>query len=152
MKSFRGRWPVAPWTSLAPWAKRGTFGPRCRSVQIGSRTYPVLLPSMSDPRLHVAAVIFTLQILGQTVLGFRLSIAQIVVCLVTAALIEFVVGFFKDHVLMWPASGLLTGNSVAFILRGPGTVHGNWWSLRGAGIFVLAVVLSMASKYFIRWH
>ena len=100
----------------------------------------------------MAAVIFTLQILGQTVLGFRLSVAQILVCLVTAALIEFVVGFFKDHVLMWPASGLLTGNSVAFILRVPGTVHGHWWSLRGAGIFVLAVVLSMASKYFIRWH
>jgi len=97
-------------------------------------------------------VIFTLQILGQTVLGFRLSIAQIIVCLVTAALIEFVVAFFKDHVVMWPASGLLTGNSVAFILRVPGTVHGHWWSLRGAWIFVLAVVLSMASKYFIRWH
>ena len=150
MKSIRGPWPIAPWAVLAPWMNREPARPR--SLRLWGRTYPVLLPSMSDPRLHVAAVIFTLQILGQTVLGFRLSIAQIVVCLVTAALIEFVVGFFKDHVLMWPASGLLTGNSVAFILRVPGTVHGNWWSLRGAGIFVLAVVLSMASKYFIRWH
>ena len=29
---------------------------------------------------------------------------------------------------MWPASALLTGNGVAFILRVPGTQHGDWWS------------------------
>ena len=119
-------------------------------MQLWGRTYPVLLPSLKDPRLHVAAVIFTLQILGQTVLGFRVSIAQILVCLVSAALIEFLVGFFKDRVVMWPASGLLTGNSIAFILRVPGTVHGQWWSLRGTWVFLLAVALSMASKYLIR--
>jgi hypothetical protein len=147
MKSIR-EWPITPWAALAPWRGRSAAGPR--SIQLWGRTYPVLLPSLADPRLHVAVVIFTLQILGQTVLGFRVSIAQILVCLVTAALIEFVVAFFRDHVVMWPASGLLTGNSVAFILRVPGTVHGQWWSLKGAGIFVLAVVLSMASKYFIR--
>ena len=42
----------------------------------------------------------------------------------------------KQHVLMWPASALLTGNGVAFILRVPGTQHGDWWSLRGWWIFV----------------
>jgi hypothetical protein len=153
VRSIRGPWPVAPWTALAPWARQGKPpGPRSRSLQIWGRTYPVLLPSLSDPRLHVAAVIFTLQILGQTVLGFRVSVAQILICLAAAALIEFVVAFFKDHVLMWPASGLLTGNSVAFILRVPGTVHGQWWSLRGAWVFLLAVVVSMASKYLIRWN
>jgi NQR2, RnfD, RnfE family len=147
VKSIR-EWPITPWAALAPFRGQKPTGPR--SIQIWGRTYPLLLPSLADPRLHVAVVIFTLQILGQTVLGFRVSIAQILVCLVTAALIEFIVAFFRDHVVMWPASGLLTGNSVAFILRVPGTVHGQWWSLRGAGIFVLAVVVSMASKYFIR--
>ena len=29
---------------------------------------------------------------------------------------------------MWPASALLTGNGVAFVLRVPGTQHGDWWS------------------------
>jgi hypothetical protein len=149
VRSIR-EWPIAPWAALNPWRRGQPAGPR--SIQIGGRTYPVLLPSLADPRLHVAAVIFTLQILGQTVLGFRVSIAQILVCLVAAALIEFAVAFFRDHVVMWPASGLLTGNSVAFILRVPGTVHGQWWSLRGAGIFLLAVVVSMASKYFIRYR
>jgi hypothetical protein len=111
-----------------------------------------LLPSLRDPRLHVAAVLLTLQALGQTVLGFRLSVAQILICLATGALIEFGVGFFKDKVIMWPASGLLTGNSTAFILRVPGTLHGQWWSLNGIWIFIGVVALGMATKYLIRWR
>ena len=51
---------------------------------------------------------------------------------------------------MWPASGILTGNSVAFILRASGTQHGDWWSLRGVHFFVLAAVISLASKHLIR--
>src|SRR5579864_7755259 len=122
-----------------------------RKVRIGGRDYPVLLPSLRDPRLHVAVVLLTLQALGQTVLDFRLSVAQIIVCLVAGALIEFTVGFFKDKVIMWPASGLLTGNSTAIILRVPGTVHGDWWSLNGIWIFLGVVAIAMASKYLILW-
>jgi hypothetical protein len=125
---------------------------RRRSVHIRGREYPVVLPSLRDPRLHVAAVLLTLQVLGQTVLGFRLSVTQILVCLATGALIEFVVVFFKDHAIIWPASGLLTGNSTAFILRVPGTLHGQWWSTHGIEIFIGVVALGMATKYLIRWR
>jgi hypothetical protein len=128
-----------------------TSGKR-RTVRLFGRDYAVLLPSVRDPRMHVAAVLVTLQVLGQTVLGFRLSVAQILICLATGALIEFVVAFFKDKAIMWPASGLLTGNSAAFILRTPGTLHGQWWSLHGIWIFVGVVAISMASKYVIRWR
>src|SRR5438067_651699 len=127
-------------------------GPRRRSVRIRGREYPDILPSIRDPRLHVAAVLLTLQVLGQTVLDFRLSVAQILVCLAAGALIELGVAFFKDKVILWPASGLLTGNSAAFILRVPGTLHGDWWSLHGIWIFVGVVAVSMASKYLIRWR
>ena len=123
-----------------------------RSLTIRGRRYPVLLPSIRDPRLHVAAVLLTLQLLGQTVLDFRLSVAQILICLAVGALIEFGVSFFKDKVIMWPASGLLTGNSTAFILRTPGTLHGDWWSLHGIWIFIGVVTVAMASKYLIRWR
>jgi len=126
--------------------------PTRRTIRIRGREYPVFLPSLRDPRLHVAAVLLTLQVLGQTVLDFRLSVAQILICLATGALIEFGVGFFKDKVILWPASGLLTGNSTAFILRVPGTFHGQWWSTRGIWIFVGVVAVSMASKYLIRWR
>ena len=123
-----------------------------RTVRLFGREYAVILPSIRDPRMHVAAVLVTLQVLGQTVLGFRLSVAQILICLATGALIEFVVTFFKDTAIMWPASGLLTGNSTAFILRTPGTLHGQWWSTHGIWIFIGVVAISMASKYLIRWR
>jgi hypothetical protein len=122
------------------------------TVTIRGRVYPVLLPSIRDPRLHVAVVLLTLQLLGQTVLDFRLSIAQILICLAAGALLEFGFGFFKDKVIMWPASGLLTGNSTAFILRVPGTYHGQWWSTHGIWIFIGVVAVSMVSKYYVRWR
>jgi hypothetical protein len=125
---------------------------RRRAVRLFGREYAVILPSIRDPRMHVAAVLVTLQVLGQTVLGFRLSVAQILISLATGALIEFGVAFFKDKAIMWPASGLLTGNSAAFILRIPGTLHGQWWSLHGIWIFVGVVAVSMLSKYLIRWR
>ena len=121
------------------------------TVRIRGRQYPIILPSLRDARLHVAAVLLTLQVLGQTVLGFRLSIAQILACLAAGALIEFIVSFFKDKTIMWPASGLLTGNSTAFLLRVPGTLHGQWWSTRGIWIFIGVVAFGMATKYVIRW-
>src|SRR6267143_902749 len=123
-----------------------------RGVRLLGHDYPVLLPGIRDPRLHVAVVLLTLQVLGQTVLGFRLSVAQILACLATGALIEFAVGLLKDRVIMWPASGLLTGNSTAIILRVPGTFHGRWWSTHGIWIFIGVVAVSMASKYLIRWR
>ena len=138
----------APEAARPPAVRR--TGPR--TVSIRGRKYPVILPSLRDARLHVAAVLLTLQVLGQTVLGFRLSVAQILVCLAVGALIEFGVAFFKDHLILWPASGLLTGNSTAFILRVPGTLHGQWWSLHGIYIFIGVVALGMATKYLIRWR
>jgi hypothetical protein len=121
-----------------------------RSVRIAGRQYPVVLPALRDPRLHLAAVIISLQVLGQIVLGFELSIAQILVSILTCAVLEVGLTLWRRRVLIWPASALLTGNGVAFILRVPGTAHGDWWSLRGAGIFAGAAAISLLSKYIIR--
>ncbi len=128
------------------------MAPEPRKVTFRGREYRVFGPSIRDPRLHVAAVLLTLQVLGQTVLDFRLSIAQILICLVSGALIEFGFEFFKNKTILWPASGMLTGNSTAFILRVPGTFHGQWWSTHGWQIFLGVVAVSMASKYLIRWR
>ena len=51
---------------------------------------------------------------------------------------------------MWPASAMLTGNGVALILRVPGTIHGDWWSMRGWWIFAGTAAISLLSKYLIR--
>ena len=111
------------------------------------RGIPVVLPSVRDPRLHVSAVIMSLQVLGQVSFGFKVSIAQILVTIGVCAAVEIAVTFWRDGALVWPASALLTGNGVAFILRASGTQHGDWWSLNGIGYFVLAGLVGLLSKY-----
>ena len=41
---------------------------------------------------------------------------------------------------------MLTGNSIALLLRASGTDHGDWWSLNGIEYFVLAAVLSLLTS------
>ena len=127
----------------------GVEGP---TLRIRGTPYPVLLPTLRDPRLHLAAVIVSLQVLGQSAFGFSLSIAQILVSLSTCAVLEFAIAFRRQRVIMWPASALLTGNGVAFVLRVPGTQHGDWWSLRGWWIFAGTAAISLLSKYVIRFR
>jgi Na+-translocating ferredoxin:NAD+ oxidoreductase RnfD subunit len=122
------------------------------SFTIRGRPYPVLLPKLSDPRLHLAAVIVSLQVIGQVGFHFELSISQILLAIGTAAVLEVGIAMRQQHVLMWPASAMLTGNGVAFVLRVPGTVHGDWWSLRGWWIFVGTSAVSLLSKHVIKWR
>ena len=122
------------------------------TVRIRGTAYPVLLPTLRDPRLHLAAVIVTLQVLGQTVFDFQLSIAQILVSLVTCAVLEVAIAFRRQRVLMWPASALLTGNGTAFVLRVPGTEHGDWWSMHGWWIFAGTAAVGLLSKYVITFR
>lgn len=105
---------------------------------------------MRDPRLRLAATLLTLHFLGQTVLGFELSIAQILVAMLTCAVIEVGLTLWRSHLLSWPASALLTGSGVAFILRVNGTQHGDWWSLNGWYIFAATAAIALLSKYVIR--
>ena len=129
-----------------------TVGRGKPTLQIRGTAYPVLLPSWRDPRLHLAAVIVSLQVLGQVAFEFRLSIAQILVSLLTCAVLEVGIAMRRQHVLMWPASALLTGNGVAFILRVPGTEHGDWWSMNGWWIFAATAAVSLLSKYLIQFR
>lgn len=121
-----------------------------RAVDLRRRRIPVVGPSFRDPRLWLSAVIMTVHVLGQTVLGFKVSIAQILISIGVGAAIEAAVTLHRQQVLAWPASGILTGSGVALILRASGTEHGDWWSLNGIHFFVIAVLLSLLSKYLVR--
>ena len=126
--------------------------PRTPGVTIHGTRYPLVLPSVRDPRLHLAVVIVSLQVLGQVAFDFRLSIAQILISVGTCALLEIAIVFRRQRMLVWPASALLTGNGVAFILRVPGTEHGDWWSMNGWWIFAGTAAVSLLSKYVIRFR
>src|SRR3984957_2747722 len=126
--------------------------PRGRSLRIGGSSYPVGLPSWKDPRLHVSATFILLHALGQTEFHFGLSFPQIASAILTCAIIEFVVTFLRQRVILWPASALLTGNGIAFILRVPGTRHGDWWTFRGVWVYAAVGAVAMASKYLIHFR
>jgi len=100
-------------------------------IVVRGRAIPVILPKLSDPRLKLSATIFTLTVLGLSILNFQVSIPQILVCILLCSVIEAALTYRRDHVLVWPASAIQTGVSVAFIFRVGGTRHGDYWSLRG---------------------
>ncbi len=123
-----------------------------RTLRIAGRSYPVILPSPKDPRLHVSATFLVLYVLGMTQFHFRLSFPQIIISILTCAVIELAVTFRQKQMIIWPASAMLTGNGIAFIMRIPGTQHGDWWSFKGVWIYSLVGAVAMASKYLIQFR
>jgi Na+-translocating ferredoxin:NAD+ oxidoreductase RnfD subunit len=123
-----------------------------RTLTVGSGTYPLILPSVRDPRLHVAAVIITIHVLGQVGLHFRVSVPQILAAILTCAIIEVALTFRQTRSFVWPASAMLTGSGVALILRVVGTPPDDPWSTYAWYVFAAVAGLSLLSKYVIRYR
>jgi hypothetical protein len=123
-----------------------------RTLTLGERTYPVVLPNPRDARLHVAAVIITIHVFGQLGLNFHISVPQILAAILTCALLEVVLTFRTQRALVWPASAMLTGSGVALILRVPGTPADDPWSTHKWYLFAAVAAFSLATKYVIRYR
>ena len=123
-----------------------------RTLTIGRGTYPLVLPSIRDPRLHVAAVVLTVHVLGQVGLGFWVSVPQIVAAIGTCFILEVAITFGQTRQLVWPASAMLTGSAVALIMRVVGTPPGDHWSTYAWYVFAGVAGLSLLSKYVIRYR
>jgi Na+-translocating ferredoxin:NAD+ oxidoreductase RnfD subunit len=122
-----------------------------RTLVLGTSTYPVILPSVRDPRLHVAAVIITIHVLGQVALGFHVSVPQILAAILTCAALEVALTFRARRAFVWPASAMLTGSGVALILRVPGTPD-DAWSTHKWYVFAGVAAFSLLTKYVIRYR
>ena len=123
-----------------------------RTLTIGQGSYPLVLPSVRDPRLHVAAVIISVHVLGQVGLHFWVSVPQILAAILTCWIIEVAITFARSRAFVWPASAMLTGSGVALILRVVGTPPDQPFSTGGAAIFAVVAGLSLLSKYVIRYR
>jgi Na+-translocating ferredoxin:NAD+ oxidoreductase RnfD subunit len=121
-------------------------------VTLGATSYPLILPNIRDPRLHVAAVVLTIHALGQIALGFRVSVPQILAAILTCAVIEIALTFRQSRAIVWPASAMLTGSGVALILRVVGTSATDPWSTNAWHVFAVVAGLSLLSKYVIRYR
>ena len=123
-----------------------------RSIRLGERKIPVVLPNRRDARLHTAAVILSIHTIGILFLGFEVSIPQIVSAIGAAALIDAVLTYSRSGALIWPASGMLTGSGVALILRYVSTGPGEYWSWAGWYWFAGVAGISVLTKYLIKWR
>jgi Na+-translocating ferredoxin:NAD+ oxidoreductase RnfD subunit len=121
-----------------------------RTLTLGGSKYPVILPNTRDPRLHVAAVIITIHVLGQVRLRFQVSVPQILAAIVTCAILEVALTFRRSRSFVWPASAMLTGSGVALILRVPGTPLNDHWSTHAWYVFAGVAAFSLLTKYVIR--
>ena len=81
-----------------------------RTLTLGGTAYPVLLPKARDARLHVAAVIVTIHVLGQLGLGFQVSVPQILPAILSCAVLEVAITFRRTRSFVWPATAMLTVN------------------------------------------
>jgi Na+-translocating ferredoxin:NAD+ oxidoreductase RnfD subunit len=123
-----------------------------RTLTFGGTSYPLILPNIRDPRLHVAAVIITIHVLGQVALRFQVSVPQILAAILTCAILEIALTFRQTKAFVWPASAMLTGSGVALILRVVGTTADDHWSLNAWWVFATVAGLSLLSKYVIRYR
>ena len=123
-----------------------------RTLTVGGSTYPLILPNMRDPRLHVAAVIITIHVLGQVGLHFDVTVPQILAAILTSAIIEVVLTFRQTRSFVWPASAMLTGSGVALILRVVGTPPDDPWNTYAWYVFAAVAGFSLLTKYVIRYR
>ena len=118
-----------------------------RAVTIRRASYPLVLPNIRDPRLHVAAVIISIHVLGQVALRFQVSVPQILASILTCAILEVALTFRATRSFVWPASAMLTGSGVALILRVVGTPPDDHWTFYAWYVFAAVGGLSLLTKY-----
>ena len=139
-----------------PGAHRGTLVDASlvtgRTLTLRGTSYPLVLPNARDPRLHVAAVIITIHVLGQLGLHFQVSVPQILAAILTCAILEVALTFRQSRAFVWPASAMLTGSGVALILRLVGTPLDDHWSPYGWEVFAGVAGFSLLTKYVIRYR
>jgi Na+-translocating ferredoxin:NAD+ oxidoreductase RnfD subunit len=123
-----------------------------RTISLGGKQYPVILPSIRDPRLGIAAVVLSVHGLGQLGLHFWVSVPQILVSILTCAVIEFVITFVRRRAFVWPASALLTGAGVALLMRVVGTPTDQPWATNDLPMFAGVAAFSLLQKYVIRYR
>lgn len=123
-----------------------------RTLTVAGTSYPLVLPTLRDPRLHVAAVIISVHVLGQVGLHFRVSVPQILAAMITCAVIEIAITFRQTRTFVWPASAMLTGSGVALIFRVVGTPPDDPWNTSSWYIFAAVAGLSLLTKYVIKYR
>jgi Na+-translocating ferredoxin:NAD+ oxidoreductase RnfD subunit len=85
------------------------------------------------------------------VLHWPLSVPQVLAAILTCAILEVVIVFFRRKAFVWPASALLTGAGVALLMRVVGTPINSPWATNDIYMFVGVAAFSLLQKYVFRY-
>lgn len=95
-------------------------------------------PSLKDPRIPVALILFAYLVLGMTVLGFNRSPAQVAITVATAVVLDMVFHrIFVGGAPLFPFSALITGMGLSILIN---YAHGYWYA-------TIPPLFAIASKY-----
>ncbi|OQW50356.1 MAG: hypothetical protein A4S09_00760 [Proteobacteria bacterium SG_bin7] len=94
-----------------------------------------------DPRIPVAAILFTYLLLGLTILGFNRSPSQAVVTTLGCVVLEIFFCYLFARKIIFPLSALITSFSLSFLLN-----YGH-----GLSFLFLPVLFAIGSKYLIQF-
>lgn len=95
-------------------------------------------PSIKDPRIPVALILFCYLVLGMTVLGFNRSPTQVAITVATAVVLDMVFHrIFVGGAPLFPFSALITGMGLSILIN---YAHGYWYA-------TIPPLFAIASKY-----
>jgi Na+-translocating ferredoxin:NAD+ oxidoreductase RnfD subunit len=121
-----------------------------RDIVLGRRRVSVRGPSIRDPRLHLSAVVLAVLTLGIGWMHFDVSLAHLLLAVLTCGGLEAGLVFRRTGILVWPASAMQTATSTVLILRVTGWERSGLFDLDHWYLFVGVAVVGVLSKYLIR--
>lgn len=104
-----------------------------------SSSITIVLPSLKDPRIMIAAALTLWTALGQTTYYFNRDPVDLAAALVTACVLDFILALVVLRQISLPLSAYITGLSIAILLES------NDWR-----IYAVASMWGVLSKYLLR--
>ncbi len=100
-------------------------------------------PTLKDPRVPVAFILFSYLVLGMTVLGFNRGPLQVAITVSTAVMLDVVFHrFFVPGPPLFPLSALITGMGLSILIN---YAHGYWYA-------AIPPLIAISSKYLITFR
>jgi Na+-translocating ferredoxin:NAD+ oxidoreductase RnfD subunit len=104
-----------------------------------SAKWSIVVPSLKDPRCTLAVGLTLWTVLGQTAYYFNRNLLQLGIALVSACLLDFLIGVFTRREVSVPISAYITALSVGLLLESY-----DW------RVYVVVPAWSILSKHLIR--
>lgn len=124
-------------------SRRATWKETTKEVRIFGRKTTVSYPTLMDPRLVQITILTTVNLLGQFVFYFQINALQIFTVVVTCVLLDILCTYIQRRIIIFPASGFISGLSLALLLQVDSGRPYQYLT------YVVAGLLAIGSKYLI---